>query len=270
MSIAGTAASSAAAADAAHPIVLQATGLRKSYGHVAALVDAGITVRAGQVVALIGDNGAGKSTLVKVLSGTTQPNGGTILIDGHSVEIANPEAAGELGIGTVYQDLALAPDLGSPANFFIGREVVTGGRLGRAIGVLDHRKMRRHTVDSLSTLGVRLKDPDAPVSALSGGQRQSLAITRAVTWADRVVIMDEPTAALGVIQTGKVLELIARVRDSGLGVVLVSHNMPQVLEIADRIEVLRLGATVATFAHGEARGEDLVAAMTGTTTGGTR
>jgi simple sugar transport system ATP-binding protein len=252
-----------ASQEKASAVVLDAKDIRKAYGHVVALNGAGLTVRAGEVVALIGDNGAGKSTLVKALSGVIQPDSGTIEVGGRVVSIPDPDAAAELGIGTVYQDLALAPDLGSPANFYIGRELVHGGPIGRLVGLLDRRQMRAKTRESLELLGVRLKDLDAPVSSLSGGQRQSLAIVRAVTWAEKVVFMDEPTAALGVVQTSRVLELIDRVRASGIGVVLVSHNMPQVLEIADRIEVLRLGTRVARFARGEATGEDLIAAMTG-------
>lgn len=242
--------------------VLEARGVVKRYGHVEALRGANFAVGAGEIVALIGDNGAGKSSLVKVLSGATNPDEGELLVDGQPVALSGPPSAQALGIETVYQDLSLCPDLGPAANLFIGREPLRTGLLG-FLGVMDKDSMRRRSVEALASLGVTLRDVDTAVSNLSGGQRQSLAICRAVTWTRRVVLLDEPTAALGVVQTQRVVELIRRVRDDGVAVVLVSHNMPQVLELADRIEVLRLGARVAQFRSGEASGEDLVAAMTG-------
>jgi len=249
--------------------LLEVRGLRKRFGHVEALRGVDFVVHPGEIVALVGDNGAGKSTLVKILSGALQADEGEILLDGAPVRIPSPPAARALGIETVYQDLALAPALGTAANLFIGREMLRRGLLGRA-GFVDKSAMRDSATASLERLGVRLKDIDSPVSDLSGGQRQSVAIARAVTWARRVVIMDEPTAALGVVQTQRVVDLVRRVRDSGVAVVLVSHNMPQVLELADRIEVMRLGARAAQFRAGEVTGGDLVAAMTGATTvGGT-
>ena len=242
--------------------LLEAKGIVKHFGRVHALRGADFTVNAGEVVALIGDNGAGKSTLVKTLSGVHPPDAGQIVFDGKAVHIPTPEAARELGIETVYQDLALAPDLESSANLFLGREVLRPGLLGR-LGWLDTAAMRRKTESSFGDLGVGVQDVTAPVATFSGGQRQGVAVARAVTWASRVVFMDEPTAALGVVQTRRVLELIRRVRDRGLSVVLISHNMPEVMEVADRVEVLRLGVRVATFQRGEASMEDLVGAMTG-------
>jgi simple sugar transport system ATP-binding protein len=242
--------------------LLEAKGIVKHFGRVHALRGADFTVNAGEVVALIGDNGAGKSTLVKTLSGVHPPDAGQILFDGKEVHLPTPEAARELGIETVYQDLALAPDLESSANLFLGREVLRPGLLGR-LGWLDTAAMRRKTESSFVDLGVGVQDVTAPVATFSGGQRQGVAVARAVTWASRVVFMDEPTAALGVVQTRRVLELIRRVRDRGLSVVLISHNMPEVMEVADRVEVLRLGVRVATFQRGEASMEDLVGAMTG-------
>ncbi len=242
--------------------LLQARGIAKAFGHVEALRGADFAVHAGEVVALIGDNGAGKSTLVGVLSGVLQPDSGQILLDGLEVRLASPRDAQAVGIETVYQDLALCPTLGAAANLFYGREIVRSGLLGR-FGILDKPAMRVRAAEALSALGVALPDIDAPVGELSGGQRQSVSICRAVTWARRVVFMDEPTAALGVVQTRRVVDLIRRVRDQGTAVVLISHNMPQVLEVADRIEVLRLGARVARFQRDEASGEQLVAAMTG-------
>jgi simple sugar transport system ATP-binding protein len=245
--------------------LLEARGIVKSFGRVHALRGADFTVHPGEVVALIGDNGAGKSTLVKTLSGVHPPDTGEIRFEGKAVTIASPEAARELGIETVYQDLALAPDLESSANLFLGREVLRPGLLGR-LGFLDDAAMRRRTESAFSELGVGVQDVSAPVANFSGGQRQGVAVARAVTWASKVVFMDEPTAALGVVQTRRVLDLIGRVRDRGLSVVLISHNMPEVMEVADRVEVLRLGQRVATFKRGEAKMEDLVGAMTGALT----
>jgi simple sugar transport system ATP-binding protein len=242
--------------------LLEAKGIVKHFGRVHALRGADFTVNIGEVVALIGDNGAGKSTLVKTLSGVHAPDAGQIVFEGREVHLPTPEAARELGIETVYQDLALAPDLESSANLFLGREVVRKGLLGR-LGWLDTNAMRKQTESAFGDLGVGVPDVTAPVANFSGGQRQGVAVARAVTWASRVVFMDEPTAALGVVQTRRVLELIRRVRDRGLSVVLISHNMPEVMEVADRVEVLRLGVRVATFQRGEASMEDLVGAMTG-------
>jgi simple sugar transport system ATP-binding protein len=242
--------------------LLEARGIVKSFGRVRALRGASFTVNEGEVVALIGDNGAGKSTLVKTLSGVHHPDAGEIRFEGRPVSIDSPVAARELGIETVYQDLALAPDLESSANLFLGREAVRPGPLGK-LGFLDKRAMRRKTEEAFKQLGVGVQDATAAVATLSGGQRQGVAVARAVTWAGKVVFMDEPTAALGVVQTRNVLDLIRRVRDRGLAVVLISHNMPEVMEVSDRVEVLRLGARVARFKTADASMEDLVGAMTG-------
>jgi simple sugar transport system ATP-binding protein len=242
--------------------LLEARGIVKSFGRVQALRGADFTVYAGEVVALIGDNGAGKSTLVKTLSGVHQPDAGEIFFEGDPVTLATPVAARELGIETVYQDLALAPDLESSANLFLGRERMRGGLLGK-LGFIDNGAMRERTQEAFSTLGVGVQDVEAPVAFFSGGQRQGVAVARAVTWASKVVFMDEPTAALGVVQTRNVLELIKRVRDTGLSVVLISHNMPDVLAVSDRVEVLRLGERVARFTTSGTTMERLVGAMTG-------
>jgi simple sugar transport system ATP-binding protein len=242
--------------------LLEARGIVKSFGRVQALRGASFTVHAGEVVALIGDNGAGKSTMVKTLSGVHEPDDGEILFEGRRVTIPSPVAARELGIETVYQDLALAPDLESSANLFLGREAVRPGILGR-LGFLDKTAMRRRTHEAFEQLGVGVQDPTAAVATLSGGQRQGVAVARAVTWAGKVVFMDEPTAALGVVQTRNVLDLIRRVRETGLAVVLISHNMPEVMEVSDRVEVLRLGERVGRFTTAETSMEQLVAAMTG-------
>ncbi|MFE9745458.1 ATP-binding cassette domain-containing protein [Saccharothrix saharensis] len=242
--------------------LLDARELVKHYGNVEALRGASFTARAGEVVALVGDNGAGKSTLVKCLSGVERPDSGTILLDGAPVALDSPVAARALGIETVYQDLAVAPDLDPAANLFLGRELRRGGLLGR-LGVLDGREMRRRAVASFRDLGVELPDVDVPIGALSGGQRQSVAVARSVVWASRLVFMDEPTAALGVVQRERVLDVVRRVRDRGMAVVLISHNMPEVLAVADRVEVLRLGRRVARFDAAATTVEELVGAMTG-------
>jgi simple sugar transport system ATP-binding protein len=232
---------------------------------VRALRGANFTVFPAEVVALVGDNGAGKSTLVKTLAGVHRPDEGEIRFDGKPVEIASPLEARALGIETVYQDLALAADLDPAANLFMGREVLRGGLLGK-LGFLDTREMHRRAGDAFETLGIGLQDSTAPVATMSGGQRQGVAVSRAVTWASKVVFMDEPTAALGVVQTRHVLDLIKSVRDQGLSVVLISHNMPEVFEVADRIEVLRLGERVAQLQRQDVTMEDVVGAMTGAIT----
>ena len=242
--------------------ILEARDIVKTYGYVQALGGANFSVFPGEVVALIGDNGAGKSTLTKVISGVIHPDSGELLFDGVPVEIGSPAAAQELGIETVYQDLALAPDLDGAANVYMGRELLKPGILGR-LGVLDKRAMKAGAEKAFVDLGVAVKDADAAVAYLSGGQRQGVAVARAASWASRVIILDEPTAALGVVQTANVLDVIRRVRDSGVAVVLISHNMPDVLQVADRIEVLRLGQRVAIFRREEATLESLVGAMTG-------
>jgi simple sugar transport system ATP-binding protein len=242
--------------------ILEARNVTKAYGHVQALGGADFRAYPGEVTALVGDNGAGKSTLTKIISGAIPHDDGELLFDGTPVHINSPSAAQELGIETVYQDLALAPDLDGAGNIFLGRELFRPGILGR-LGVLDNRRMRQGAIESFTELGVAIRDPSATVGYLSGGQRQGVAVARAATWATKVIIMDEPTAALGVVQTAHVLDTIRRVRDRGLAVVLISHNMPEVLEIADRIEVLRLGRTVATFTRETATLESLVGAMTG-------
>jgi simple sugar transport system ATP-binding protein len=242
--------------------LLEARGIVKSFGRVRALRGADFTVHPGEVVALIGDNGAGKSTLVKILSGVQPPDAGEIRFEGREVTLPTPTAARELGIETVYQDLALAPDLESSANLFLGREKLRGGLLGK-LGFVDNAAMRSRTKEQFATLGVGVQDVEAPVATFSGGQRQGVAVARAVTWASKVVFMDEPTAALGVVQTRNVLDLMRRVRETGRSVVLISHNMPDVLAVSDRVEVLRLGERVAQFKTSDVTIETLVGAMTG-------
>ncbi len=242
--------------------VLEARGIVKTFGRVVALNGANFTVYPGEVVALVGDNGAGKSTLVKTLVGVHPPDRGEILFEGREVDIHTPQQARDIGIETVYQDLALAAEIDPAANMFLGREILRTGPLGR-LGFIDKAAMRRRSEEAFRNLGVRIQDTTAPVANMSGGQRQGIAISRAVTWASKVVFMDEPTAALGVVQTRNVLDQIRRVRDQGLSIVLISHNMPEVFEVADRIEVLRLGERVARLRPSEVTMEDVVSAMTG-------
>jgi simple sugar transport system ATP-binding protein len=242
--------------------LVEARGLVKTFGRVHALRGANFAVFPGEVVALIGDNGAGKSVLVKCLSGVHQPDAGEILMRGQPVKIPSPLAAMHMGIETVYQDLALADDLEASANLYLGRELYKSGPL-RLFGVLDRAKMRAGAREAFQDLGIELQDVRAPIESLSGGQRQSVAVARSVVWASTVILLDEPTAALGVVQRQHVLEVIRRVRDRGVAVVYISHNMPEVLEVADRIEVLRLGVRVARFRASDATLEQLVGAMTG-------
>src|SRR3954449_10202194 len=242
--------------------LLEARGIVKRFGHVTALGGADFAVNQGEVTALIGDNGAGKSTFVKVLSGVYAPDEGELLLKGEPIKLDSPQHAREVGIETVFQDLALAPELGPAENAFIGRELLKPGWLGK-LGVLDKAAMRKQAYESFTSMGTDVKDVDAPVASLSGGQRQSVAICRSIMWANELVFMDEPTAALGVRQTRKVLELIRRVADRGVAVVLISHNMPEVLEVSDRVEVLRLGKRVAEYKGKETSVDELVGAMTG-------
>jgi simple sugar transport system ATP-binding protein len=240
--------------------LIEAKNIARHFGSVQALQGADFHVNRGEIVALIGDNGAGKSTLVRILSGTDRPNSGEIRVNGEPVLFGSPQDARAAGIETVYQDLALAPDLDAASNLFLGREVFKPGLLGR-LGVLDRAAMARRAREAMSRLGVQIR-PNAEVFKLSGGQRQSVAVARAAAWATNVIFMDEPTAALGVVQTRGVLDLIRRVRDAGTAVVLISHNLPQVLEIADRVVVLRLGRKVAEAASSDITVDDLVSAMT--------
>ena len=241
----------------------EARGLVKHYGSVLALDGASFSAYPGEVVALIGDNGAGKSTLVKTLSGVIRPDAGQILVGGSPVSFSGPLDARSHGIETVYQDLALAPDLDSAANLHLGREIY---RWFRPLHVLNKTEMRRRAVAAFADLGIELPDVSAPVATLSGGQRQSVAVARAVAYASQIIFMDEPTAALGVVQRERVLDNIRRVRDRGITVVLISHNMPEVLAVADRVEVLRMGRRVARFTASQTTIEQLVGAMTGALT----
>jgi simple sugar transport system ATP-binding protein len=239
--------------------LIEARGIVRHFGHVQALQGADFSVGRGEIVGLIGDNGAGKSTLIRILSGTDRPDDGQIRVNGQQVHFNGPQDARAVGIETVYQDLALAPDLDAAANVFLGRELVRPGLLGR-LGVLDTSRMIRQTGEAMARLGVTIR-PSAEVFTLSGGQRQSAAVARAAMWATSAIFMDEPTANLGVMQTKGVLDLIRRVRDAGTAVVIISHNLPQILEITDRIVILRLGRTVGQVAASAASVDDLIRAM---------
>ncbi len=242
--------------------VLEARGLTRSFGAVRALDNADFELYPGEVVALIGDNGAGKSTLVKALSGNLALDSGSIRFNGAEVNLNSPSAASELGIETVFQDLALAPHLTPPQNMYLGRELPASGFLGK-FGFMDNKTMRAKSKEAFDDLGATVRSYTAPVGTMSGGQRQAIAIARAVAWAKGVVFLDEPTAALGVVQTKAVLETIRRVRNKGVCVVFISHSMPHVMEVSDRVQVLRLGRRVATYQTKDTTVEELVGAMTG-------
>jgi simple sugar transport system ATP-binding protein len=242
--------------------VLQTRGIHKWFGPLHILKGVDFAIRRGEVVALIGDNGAGKSTFINVITGVLAPEEGEIFFEGQRITFASPHEARAHGIETVYQDLAVAPHLDAVGNIFLGRERYLSGLLGW-LRFLDNRSMRRETEEQLTRLNVRLVDLRRPLITLSGGQRQGVAVARAVMWASKVVIMDEPTAALGVAQTRMVMDLIRRVRDTGVPVIVISHNMPNVFEVADRIVVLRLGQVVAELDPQGNSMEDAVAAMTG-------
>lgn len=236
--------------------VLSVRGVTKRYGAVQALADAELDVSGGEVVALVGDNGAGKSTLVKVISGAIQADHGTIEFGGSPVRIQRPHDAKALGITTVFQDLALCENLDVVANLYLGVEA-------RRWSVLGEIGMERKARDLLASLDVKISDVRAPVAALSGGQRQSVAIARALLGEPRMVILDEPTAALGVEQTAQVLGLIGRLRERGLAVLVISHNLADVRAVSDRVVVLRLGRNAGEFVTATATQDMIVAAITG-------
>jgi D-xylose transport system ATP-binding protein len=242
--------------------LLELWSISKRFGAVQALSGVDFEVFAGEVVGLVGDNGAGKSTLIKVIAGVHAADEGQIVFAGEKVRITNPHAATDLGIATVYQDLALCDNLDVVANLFLGREDVLTGA-GQPVGWLDEASMERHSNELLDTLSVSIPSVRTQVGALSGGQRQSVAIARSLLGDPKLVVLDEPTAALGVAQTAQVLDLIARLRERGLGVVVISHNLADVFAVADRVIVLRLGQRVATFDVREVSQEDVVAAITG-------
>ena len=244
-------------------IVMKATGLVKRYGQVTALDGADFELRAGEILAVIGDNGAGKSSLIKCLSGATIPDEGTIELDGKPIHFKSPIDARRVGIETVYQDLAVAPAMTIAENLFLGREIRRPGFAGSVLRMIDKKKMLEQSIARMNDLKVGIRSMTQAVETLSGGQRQCVAVARAAAFAKQVVILDEPTAALGVKEGNMVLELIRRVRDKGLPVILISHNMPHVFEIADRIHVARLGRRAAVLDPKRISMSDTVAVMTG-------
>jgi fructose transport system ATP-binding protein len=244
--------------------VLQARGLVKHFGRVVALDHADFDLMPNEILAVIGDNGAGKSTLIKVLAGAITPDAGQVLMDGTGVHFKTPMEARIAGIETVYQDLALSPALSIADNLFLGREKRKPGLLGQLFRLLDRAEMRREARRHLNALGLlTIQSIRQPVETLSGGQRQGVAVVRATAFGSRVIIMDEPTAALGVKESRKVLELMLDVKKRGLPIILISHNMPHVFEVADRVHIHRLGKRIAVIDPKKISMSDAVAIMTG-------
>jgi fructose transport system ATP-binding protein len=243
--------------------VMEAKGLVKRYGQVVALSGADFELLPGEVLAVIGDNGAGKSTLIKALSGALSPDEGEILLDGEPVRFHSPLDARRHGIETVYQDLAVSPALDISENLFLGREIRRKGPLGSILRMVDKGAMADRARAAMGELNIGIGSVSQPVETLSGGQRQGVAVARSAAFAQHVIIMDEPTAALGVKESGQVLDLIRRIRERGLPVILISHDMPHVWEVADRIHIQRLGRRIAVINPKDVSSSDGVAIMTG-------
>jgi ABC-type sugar transport system ATPase subunit len=240
--------------------LLQARSISKRFGALQALADVDVDINAGEVLAILGDNGAGKSTFIKILSGAYEPSAGTLLLDGAPVIFASPQDAADVGIATIFQELALSENLSIAENVFLGRELVR-----RVLGVpfLKRQAMKQKVAELLNTLEAHISDPEAAVGSLSGGQRQAVAISRALNLNARLVVMDEPTAALAVAETRKVLQLIRRLAEGGRAVILISHNMHDVFEVADRIVVFRRGRKIAERRRSETDPEEVVSFITG-------
>ena len=250
--------------DHAQSPILSARGLVKRYGRVTALDNANFDLYPGEILAVIGDNGAGKSSLIKALSGAVSIDEGEMQLDGRPIRFSSPMQAREAGIETVYQTLALSPALSIADNMFLGREIRKKGPLGSFFKMLDRAEMERVAREKLSDLGLMtIQNIAQPVETLSGGQRQGVAVARAAAFGSKVIIMDEPTAALGVKESRRVLELILDVRKRGIPIVLISHNMPHVFEVADRIHIHRLGRRLCVVKPGDYSMSDAVAFMTG-------
>jgi fructose transport system ATP-binding protein len=247
--------------------VLEARGLIKTFGHVVGLAGVDLSLYPGEVLAVIGDNGAGKSTLIKCLSGAMTPDAGTMLVDGKETTFRSTQEAREAGIETVYQTLAVAPALDIASNLFLAREQRRAGPLGSIFRMLDTRGMKKQAKQHIDDLGIStLQNINQAVETLSGGQRQAVAVARAAAFGGKVVILDEPTAALGVRETGQVLKLVRDLRERGLGIILISHNMPNVFEVADRIHIQRLGRGVGVITPQSHTPAEAVAIMTGAVT----
>jgi len=247
-------------------LVMEARGIYKHYGQVTALDGTDFDLYPGEILGVIGDNGAGKSTLVKILAGAIKPDQGDLYLHGSRIQFNSPLDARRLGIETVYQNLAVSPALNIVENMFLGRELRRPGILGEVFRMLDKRKMLADATTYMSELKFRIQSMAQPVETLSGGQRQGVAVARSAAFARNVIIMDEPTAALGVKESGMVLELIRKIRERGLPIILISHNMPHVFELADRIHIQRLGKRAAVVRPGEISMSDAVAIMTGAMT----
>ncbi|HEY3575807.1 MULTISPECIES: ATP-binding cassette domain-containing protein [unclassified Arthrobacter] len=247
--------------------ILQARNLVKTFGRVVGLDGVSLDLYPGEVLAIIGDNGAGKSTLIKCLTGAEVPDSGELKVSGQPVHFKRPQDARVHGIETVYQNLAVSPALDVASNLFLGREERLAGPLGKLFRVLDTKGMRRKAKEELTRLGIStLQDVTVPVENLSGGQRQAVAVARAAAFGSKVVVLDEPTAALGVRESNQVLQLVRDLRDRGLPVILISHNMPHVFDVADRIHIQRLGKCAATITPQSHSMTDAVAIMTGAAT----
>jgi D-xylose transport system ATP-binding protein len=249
-------------ADREHPPILEMKGISKRFGAVQALSEVDFEVYPDEVVGLVGDNGAGKSTLVKIIAGTYQPDAGQYIFEGEVVTVNNPRQATDLGIQTVYQDLALCDNLDVVANLYLGREE-TQRVIPGLFDSIDEITMEQGALHYITDLHVNIPSIRSRIATLSGGQRQSVAVARAVMWNSKVVLLDEPTAALGVEQTRQVKQLILRLREQGLGIVVISHNLADIFDVSDRIIVLRLGKRVATFKTHVSNHEQVVAAITG-------
>lgn len=244
-------------------LVLEAAGLKKSYGHVVAMDGVDFELAENEILAVVGDNGAGKSVMIRSLTGAVVPDAGEVFLDGRRVNFKSPLDARLAGIETVYQELAVAPELDVTQNLFLGRELRKRGVLGTVFRQLDKKRMREQALNHMRDLGIRIQSIRQKVDTLSGGQRQAVSVARAAAWGRKVVILDEPTAALGVRETNQVLELIRRVRDQGLSVVIISHSMPDVFSIADRIHIHRLGRRATIVNAKDVTMNDVVAVMTG-------
>lgn len=243
--------------------VLKVENLSKYFGAIEALVDVTMEIYPGEIVGLVGDNGAGKSTLVKCVSGVHKPSHGHIYVDGQSVEFSSPSDARDMGIETVYQHLGLVDELDVAGNLFLGREIVASNPLGRFFHQLNLGEMRRQAGEALQSLHIKIPNIAAPVQSMSGGQRQAVAIGRTVFWGKKLLLLDEPTAALGVEESEQVLSLLERLRDRGLPLLVISHNMQHVYRIADRIVVLRQGRKVADLKRKETTPQEIVGHITG-------
>lgn len=242
--------------------LLEARGITKAYGNVAALTGINFKLFGGEIVGLVGDNGAGKSTLVKTLCGAHQPTEGQLLVEGEEVTFSSPKESRERGIEVVYQDLALANELSVAENIFLGREMKRAGFMGR-IGTMDRKAMQSSAVATLESLAIEIKSVETRCGMMSGGQRQAVAVARAIMWGSKVLLLDEPTAALAVAESDKIAGLVAGVKDKGVGVILVSHNLPQVHELCDRVVVLLRGRVVTELHRGEYSIDDMVSWITG-------